>query len=303
MIVLWINNNDSACQEQKLPFPGLGSSTQGTVKQDSLYISKIKRERFYQRNSLSNNTRAVNNGLVFWLTSFLTSLTLPLPNDFLLLQSARQGGEDQPCGNICYTSLEINGSCFHTAYQFQCHSRTIPAKTGQAAAKAARRWATMTATAAAIRRGIQRTHRAVAARKPWGKRAGRACSIASQPTELPKTGNCLQGDQIGPTGKSWPFLRVWIARRPHRGLPIFASRIYYRFWISYLFVVFICNIRMASVRLRTIRSHPPAAWCRFPGQLNGCGGLIPGPIFSLRFEAAMCRVCLPHGNFFLKFQP
>jgi len=66
----------------------------------------------------------------------------------------------------------------------------------------------MTAMVAAIRRGIQRTHRAVAARKRWGYLAGRACSIALRPTEPPKKGNWLQGDQIGPTGGSWPFLHV-----------------------------------------------------------------------------------------------
>jgi len=66
----------------------------------------------------------------------------------------------------------------------------------------------MTATVAAIRRGIQRTHRAVAARKRWSELAGRACSIASRPTEHPKKGDWLQEDQIGPTGGSWPFLRV-----------------------------------------------------------------------------------------------
>lgn len=56
------------------------------------YISKSKPERLYQRNSLGNNTHPVLHELVFWLTSFLISITVRLPRDRLLFQSVRQGG-------------------------------------------------------------------------------------------------------------------------------------------------------------------------------------------------------------------
>jgi hypothetical protein len=63
----------------------------------------------------------------------------------------------------------------------------------------------MTATVAAIRRGIQRTHRAVAARKRCGELAGRACYTASRPTDPPKTGNWGQGTRLDLRGEAGHF--------------------------------------------------------------------------------------------------